>query len=242
VAMRLTDEAKAAGVQLRSRCAAVAIYNPTSEGATVIAEHDEGLLRVRARRVVIAQGRHEGSWLFEGNDVPGVLVSEAAFRLLAHGVLPGERIVLAGMTSPQRWKSAQLGALATALAEAGAQVLGPFELGALLRARGRRGVRACDVRTANGIERVRCDAVVIAPPTSAVFELADQAGIAVVWQDGSFELEAAPSDGATRSPCARAVGRCAGVFSLEAGIAQAIAAARAIAAELGPSSTEAGGG
>jgi sarcosine oxidase subunit alpha len=237
-ARQLVDEARAAGVEIRSRCAAIAIYNPSPEGALVVADGDDALLRVHARRIVLAQGRHEGAWAFEGNDLPGVIGSEAACRLLARGVLPGERVVLAGPIAHRDPAAARLRALAEAIIAAGARVHGPVELAALARARGRNGVRACELRTERGISRVECDAIVVASPTSAVFELADQAGVEIAWRNGCFEVVADPRDGATRSPCARVIGRGAAVESLEEGIAQAIAAARAIAAELGAPARE----
>lgn len=232
-ALSLAEDATSAGVEILSRHAALAVYDADAVGATVIADGPDAPLRIGAKRLVLAQGRHEGAWACEGNDLPGVLGSEGACRLLAHGVLPGERIVLAGAHTEPTSQSARLPALAVALGEAGATVLGPFDLDSLVRVRGRQGVRSCEVRRADGIERIACDAVVLAPPTSAVFELAAQAGAEVVWRAGVFEVVAAARDGATRNPCVRVVGRGAGITSLPDGIAQAIAAARAIAAELG---------
>lgn len=216
--------AREAGAVLIHPASALAIYDASERGGLAIADTQEALLRIRARRFVIAQGRHEGSWAFEGNDLPGVIGSEAASRLLARGVLPGDRVVLAAHDP------ARVELLARALREAGAELHGPIPLGELVRARGRNGVRACDLRSG---ERISCDAVVIAPPSSAVYELAAQAGVEVAWRGGSFELVASSADGATRSPCARAIGRASGLHDREAGIVQGVAAARAIARELG---------
>jgi sarcosine oxidase subunit alpha len=242
-ATRLAEDARAAGVTLLSRCSVLGVFSEREDAGEMpfiaIADAPDAPVRVRAKRLVVAQGRHEGAWAFEGNDLPGVIGSEAACRLLAHGVLCGERVVLAGTTSAASPGSARLRALASALSEAGAEILGPFELSAIVRARGRSGVSSCDVRAVDApgqraeVEALECDALVIAPPTSAVYELAEQAGAEVTWRDGGFEIVASAADGATSVAWARAIGRASGVASLPAGIAQASAAARAIAIELG---------
>lgn len=234
---RLAAEAKESGAEILLRCSAIAIYEGAAEAGTsaelvALVAGPDALLRVEARRVIVAQGRHEGAWAFEGNDLPGVISSDAACRLLAHGVLPGERVVVAGRAS------GKLRALCAALEGAGATLLGPFELSAIERARGRGAIDRCEVRTVDpqrGSEvlALACDALVIAPPTSAVYELAEQAGADVVWREAGFEVEASHDDGATRAPRARVVGRASGIASVPAGVAQAIAAARAIARELG---------
>lgn len=261
VAARLAGEARAAGVAFLSRTSVVGVYREredlrsagggedagggggaedagADDALVAIADRDDALARIRARRLVVAQGRHEGACAFEGNDLPGVIGSEAACRLLAHGVLCGERVVIAGPTSVAAPRSARLRALASALVEGGAEVLGPFELSAIVAARGRGAVSSCEVRTVDASETLECDALVIAPPTSAVYELAAQAGAEVAWREGGYEIVSSPIDGATRVGGVRAIGRAAGVASLPAGIAQGIAAARAIAAELAAAGTE----
>ena len=84
-----------------------------------------------------------------------------------------------------------------------------------------------------GGERHDCDAIVVGPPTSAVFELAAQAGVRVAFRGQGYELEAG-DDGSTAAPDVRVIGGAAGVDSLEEALAQAERAARAIAEELAP--------
>ena len=56
---------------------------------------DETFYRVRAREVVIATGSHEQPLVFRNNDLPGIMVSSAAQRLMRHyGVRPGRRAVV----------------------------------------------------------------------------------------------------------------------------------------------------
>lgn len=80
---------------------------------------------VRARRLVLAPGAHDRQVPFPGWDLPGVLTAGGAQALVkAHGVVPGQRVVVAG-TGPF------LLPVATALADAGAQVVGVHEAAAV---------------------------------------------------------------------------------------------------------------
>jgi sarcosine oxidase subunit alpha len=55
-------------------------------------------VKLRARRVVVATGMHEYPMVFEGNDLPGIMLGSGAQRLVAlFGVRPGERAVVAGV-------------------------------------------------------------------------------------------------------------------------------------------------
>ena len=57
-------------------------------------EHD--LVKLRAKRVVVATGSFEVPLLFENNDLPGVMLSSAAQRLMRlYGLRPGNRAVVA---------------------------------------------------------------------------------------------------------------------------------------------------
>jgi len=76
-------------------------------------------------------------------------------------------------------------------------------------------------------------AAAIETEPSAAYELASQAGAAVVWRDGRFSVEASEENGRTVTERVRAVGECTGAMSLAAIGAQARAAAAAIAKELG---------
>ena len=66
----------------------------------------DGLVRVRAKRVVLATGVQETPLLFENNDLPGVMLASAARRLLnLYGVLPGREAVIATET-PEGYEAA----------------------------------------------------------------------------------------------------------------------------------------
>ncbi|HEU4675352.1 MAG TPA: FAD-dependent oxidoreductase, partial [Motilibacteraceae bacterium] len=76
---------------------------------------------VQARRLVLAPGAHDRQIPFPGWDLPGVLTAGGAQALVkAHGVVPGQRVVVAG-TGPF------LLPVAVALADAGARVVGVHE-------------------------------------------------------------------------------------------------------------------
>jgi sarcosine oxidase subunit alpha len=233
-ARRWADDASEAGASLQTRASAVGIYvagegvegaGSTDRRPVVAIDEPDRLARVRPRHVLLATGRHEGASAFGGNDKPGVITPRAAAVLLSQGVRIGERVVLAG-------EGALLDALAVALRAAGAEVIGPLPEEALVRAIGRPVVSACEIRRDGAVERHECDAIVVAPPTSAVFELAAQAGVATRFVYGGFEL-VVDEGGATSCPWARVIGGAAGIHQLDAALAQAERAAHALAEELG---------
>jgi hypothetical protein len=146
--------------------------------------------------------------------------------LLANGVLVGQRVVLAGEGGAIEALASAL--KSSALKKAGVEIIGPVAESAVRRARGRPSVTSCELE---GGERHDCDAIVIGPPTSAVFELAAQAGVRVTFSGQGYELEA-DEDGGTAAPDVRVIGGAAGVSDLEEALAQAERAARLIAEEL----------
>jgi thioredoxin reductase len=80
---------------------------------------------VRARRLVLAPGAHDRQIPFPGWDLPGVLTAGGAQALVkGHGVVPGQRVVVAG-TGPF------LLPVAATLADAGARVVGVHEAAAV---------------------------------------------------------------------------------------------------------------
>jgi sarcosine oxidase subunit alpha len=222
LADELAQEAARAGVRILTRHAAVGVY-----GREVLAHAHEYVVRIRPQRLVCAMGTHEGAMAFEGADLPGVMGVRAACTLLRHGVLPGERVAIAGEGA---WSEA----LSAALTVRGAEVLGPFAAGAVRRARGRPAVRALDVARsdAGGAERIEtldCDLVAVAPPPSPVFELAEQAGANVEFDGDAFVVSSRRVDGHADAPGLFVIGGCAGVHGLSEVLVQARAAGRAAA-------------
>ena len=67
---------------------------------------EDGLVRLRARQVVLATGAQESPLLFENNDLPGIMLASAARRLMAlYGVRPGREAVVATET-PEGYETA----------------------------------------------------------------------------------------------------------------------------------------
>jgi sarcosine oxidase subunit alpha len=242
LADRLEREARDAGVEIAAGHAAVAVYDqrnsergdvPDAPERTVALLGASGLALSRPLRLVVATGAHEGGIDVPGNDTPGAIGVRGACRLLAHGVVPGDRVALVG---DGHWATA----LKDALEEHDVETLGPYPVVAVRRIRGKPEVRAVEVATGDGdaTERVACDAVALSGPLSGAYEIGAQAGAAVRFDGQAFFLDAGARDGATSAGWVRAVGQCAGVRALPDGLRQARAAGEGVAAEL----AEGGGG
>ncbi len=190
------------------------------------------LWKVRAGEVVLATGAIERPLVFDGNDLPGVMLASAAgLYLERHAVAPGRRVVLA-CNNDRAWGAA------LALAEAGVRVEAILEARAevepallaaargagivvetgttVLQALGRRGVTG--VRTtrldaqghATGEgRRLPCDCLLMSGGFSPVVHLHSQAGGSLGWDEG---LQAFVP-GAQPQAC-RSVGAAAGDLDL----------------------------
>lgn len=242
LAERLRAQAVEAGVQCAAATSVVGAFDPwedvagagdppiraperRTEPPVLVADGPSGLTRVRARRTIVATGRREGASAFAGNDRPGVMELSGACRLLAYGVVPGERVLLAG-------SAPAVEPLAAALREVGVEVVGPLDEAAVRGVTGRPEVSACVIEVDGETRTFACDAVVVAPPTSAVYEIAAQLGVPTVWSGTGYELQADPLDGRTPMPDVRVIGGAAGVHGLAAALHQAQAAAEAVVEEL----------
>lgn len=242
LARELEAAARDAGAELLTRTSTVGLYDPWEDAAgagnppiaapaartsrpVVVVHGPSGLTRFLPRRVVVAMGRASGGYAFAGSDRPGVIDFQAACKLLAWGVLPGESVALIGE------RDAGTAALAHAIEEAGAKVHGPFSEEAVREARGRPVVDELEVEVDGASGTIECDAVVVRTPTTAVYELAAQAGVPVHFDGAGYELEADPEDGRTSIADVRVVGADPG-RDLARAITQAERAGRAIVEEL----------
>lgn len=178
-----------AGFPLRARTSAVGVFDETDGTRWVLAASDDGVTAIAPRVLVLATGRAEGTEAFAGNDLPGVISLDAAERLFAAGVLPGERPVIAGA-------SARVEALATRFAQAGARAT-VIAREDVVRARGRATIRLVD-RPEGGA--LPCDVLVVEGRRSARYELASQAGAEVRFDGEVFDVVVTSEDGATRHP------------------------------------------
>ena len=90
-ARELAERAAAAGVEVLSSAPALGFF----EGLVPVWQGDT-LHQVRARRFVFATGTIEQPLVFAGNDLPGVMLSTGALRLVRmYAVRPGHRAVVA---------------------------------------------------------------------------------------------------------------------------------------------------
>ena len=135
----------------------------------------ERLLKVRARTLVVAPGLIERPYVFAGNDIPGVMLSTAARRLVnLWAVRPGERAVVFTANSEGE-------AAAADLDDAGVDVVRVVDArngGNVVRAKGpgRGGaVRLEAVELADG-SSIECDLLVTATGWTAPTSLLNMAG------------------------------------------------------------------
>ena len=170
------------------------------------------LFKVRAREAIFATGSQEQPLVFRNNDLPGIMLSSAAQRLMrCYGVRPGDRgVVFAGMLDGYR--------VALDLHDAGIALEAVVEpdtarghdayrvelqrrgirivpAARILEAHGRSGITGLTVASAGGgRERLSCDLLVIASGYTPTYQLALQAGAKLHYDDASdrFRLGEAP--------------------------------------------------
>lgn len=143
-------------------------------GRSCLVVSPEGAELFEPDLLVLATGAHDGQWLFENNDLPGVWSARAAALLAASGIAVGKRVAVAGR-----------GPFADALRRLldGQAELFEIDLASLLKAEGSSRVGGVIVRDGDGERRVRCDAIAVEAPPSPSFELAEQAGASVRWHE-----------------------------------------------------------
>jgi sarcosine oxidase subunit alpha len=153
----------ASRLEVRVRTTAAGIY-----GDDVLLAGDEvGRIEVvRAHTLVLAPGAHDAALAFEGNDVPGVLSARAGCALVACGVTPGARVVVASTERGGPFGRAYASADPAAVVVSGT----PLQVSGSTRAKG------VTMATAAGERRLKCDALLIDAPGAPAYELCEQAG------------------------------------------------------------------
>lgn len=185
------------------RHTAVGVYD-----GRVLVDGADGALTIRPKRLLLATGMHEGAMAIAGGDAPRVMGVRAMSRLLHAGVAPGKSVVAIESDSARR-DSAGLDALAGALSQANVNVVRVRERDVVAI---NANARSSSVETSRDgrTEKLTCDAVVVSPALSAVYELASQAGATVQWRDDQFIVSADEANGQTSSPFVRVVGSATG--------------------------------
>jgi len=186
-ARELVERARAAGVELLANASALGFFDglvPVWQGST--------LHQVRARRHLFATGAIEQPLVFDGNDLPGVMLADGARRLLElYALRPGSRAVV--VTATDRGLEA-----ATALREAGVQVQTVADLRegwSIEKAKGRRAVTAAVLRAPDGARQtIPCDLLVMSGGAAPATGLVSQAGARTAYdpQRGHFALAELP--------------------------------------------------
>lgn len=239
---RLTALAAAPNVRLLSRTTAFGFYHQNFVGAVErLTEHlapveasgaREKLWRIRAGEVVLAQGAIERPLIFDGNDVPGVMLAGAARTLaLRYGVAVGRRVAVMAVHD-SGWRDA------LALASAGITVAAIIDLretvdAALLASaqaagiacylghavtgvRGRHAVSGADIARGGvgEVRRIACDTLLMAGGWTPSVHLWSHARGTLRWDErwGAF----LPDNGVERTRC---VGGCNGDWDFGAGVA-----------------------
>lgn len=192
------EAARNAGATLNAGHACVGIFDETDGQRIALIHTAHGATRCTFNTIIFACGRIEGAAAFDGCDLPGVIGAEAALRLHRWGVYLGDNVVLAGDLSSRDEELSKLAALLKH--ESKSDVHGPVPLSAVQRARTsalfaeEHGALSSVVL--EGDRERACDTLIVAPKTSAAYELARQAGGKTAFVEGVFELdmETAPSN------------------------------------------------
>ncbi|MYB77615.1 MAG: FAD-dependent oxidoreductase, partial [Chloroflexi bacterium] len=150
------------------------------EGNLVAAMHRSGdspaaqrLTQLRTENIVIATGAHEIPLLFENNDLPGVMLSSGALRLIGlHGLKPGERAVVVGAGQAAE-------SVCGALDEAGIEIVATVSLAQVIKAVGKKHVSALQTHE----QRFACDLIVMCGDWVPDAGLVAQAGGSVAWAE-----------------------------------------------------------
>jgi sarcosine oxidase subunit alpha len=245
-AAALTAKAERAGVELLTQASALGHY----DGLVAIWQGDT-LHQVRAAQHIVATGAIEQPLVFEGNDLPGVMLSSGARRLLAlYGVAPGRRAVVAAVD--ERGLEAAL-----ALREGGMEIAAVADLRAgegskaaralavagvdvmpgatVVRALGRAGVTGAEIAQVDvdgslrgGVRDLECDLLVVSGGWAPATSLLSQAGATT-----AYLRERAHTGPAELPDDVQAAGEVAGDGALEAAGASGTLAGLAAAHALG---------
>jgi sarcosine oxidase subunit alpha len=130
----------------------------------------EQLIKARAKVLVVAPGLIERPYVFQGNDVPGVMLSTAVRRLVnLYSVKPGERAVVLSANAAGDAAASDLRRVGIEVA----RVVDARSGGDIVRVRGRGGVKAVELADGTSVE---ADLVVTATGWTAPTALLNMAG------------------------------------------------------------------
>jgi sarcosine oxidase, subunit alpha len=230
----------AANVTILTRTTAFGYYHDNFIGAVErLTDHipnpgdapREKLYRIRAGEVILAQGAIERPLIFDGNDTPGVMLSNAAKTWLhRYGVAVGQNIALmaahdSGWHDVFALAKAGVGiaaiidvrdAVEPTLLQKAAQIGIAVKLGhSVIGVSGRHNVTGIEIAKNVGSERskIACDAVLMAGGWTPSIHLWSHSKGSIVWRDdlGAY-LPGEPNENV------RCVGACAGAWDFGSGL------------------------
>ncbi|MGH9040824.1 MAG: 2Fe-2S iron-sulfur cluster-binding protein [Acidimicrobiia bacterium] len=189
----------------------------------------ERLVKTRTRALVVAAGLIERPYVFSGNDLPGVMLSTGARRLLnLWAVRPGERAVVLSANPEGDAAAADLGAAGVELA----RVLDARRGEGIVAARGRTRVESVELADGTTVD---CDLLVTATGWTAPTSLLNMAGDRPVYDAGAARFRA----GEGLPPDVLPAGGISGDGTLDELVAHGEAVGRAAAARAGFGAAEA---
>lgn len=167
------DAARAAGATLLASSPAIAWFGEDEGGELGVATPD-GLLKLRATRIVYATGGYDQMLPFEDNDRPGVFSARAIGRLVVRwGVRPGRHVALVGA---EPW----LATLADELARVGVEAVRVDPaVTPPVRVKGRAWVEGLIVDDGGKERTIPCDAIGLGGPPAPASEIVRQHGAMV---------------------------------------------------------------
>lgn len=235
------------------------VFLPSTEAAGWYADHyvplvtPEGLIRLRARAVIVAGGVYEQPAVFRNNDLPGVMLTSAALRLAhRYGVAACESAVILAANRDAYRHALELNALgihvkaivdlddpdtrgglhdavrAAGIAVHGRNTVYSAEGEGLLEAVNVCALDAEGRANPHTIQRIDCDGLLMSVGYAPAAPMLYQAGVRMVFAEipGQFVPEHLP-------PGVFACGRVNGVFDPDARVADGAAAACEALAHLG---------
>ena len=161
IARSLAQEVQSSeGIRVLSPASAFGLY----EGDLLGVLSGDHLLKIRAKRIVIATGAYEVPMVFEGNDLPGVMLMTGAQRLMhLHGIKPGSIAVVA-TNNDEGYHAAldllEAGVSIAAVVDARPQVPEGLEVAEAVRSRGALVLPSHTITRALGKKRVEAAVVV----------------------------------------------------------------------------------
>ena len=254
VAARFSSQVQSSSIQVLSDATAFGLYDGNLLGVL----GPKHLVKLRAQRIIMASGSYEVPLVFEGNDLPGVMLATGAQRLMRlYGVKPGNTAVVA-TTNDQgydvamdllragvavaalvdtRPESGHRTAAADALMADGVSILTSH---AVARAVGGKSVEAVEAvpldagETPGGERRFSCDTLCVSGGFQPASSLLYQAG-------SRHEFDAELDEVVPRElpPSMYAAGEVTGIHDLGASILQGRLAGTEAAASLGRATQDA---